>query len=297
MESSRNDPAYLAEVLSQKRQDDPKELAIREKIRDAVLREPWAREAFEKVRALQARYLKEAIAHLGDPAYIHDLSQRTLKEMCTIIPSVIVGGQEHLAQDLHGRPVLLATNHFGSYKLLGLKTRVDLGIDIPGYEDIYPFLGYFAALSPVAEQLGSGLYYSSNDFPGVFGEIHSDSGFIHVPALKEGRTAALIEQTRRAITERPSSAIVIFPEGTTSGKPTGEGPYALNQFKTGAYVIAAELGLPVVSVAQYFDPASGFKLKVFPAVVPGKMDKAGFEALAASQQAEMQQWLDQVQKA
>jgi hypothetical protein len=69
------------------------------------------------------------------------------------------------------------------------------------------------------------------------------------------------------------------------------GPYALNPFKTGAYVLAAELALPVVLVAQYFHPTEGFKLKIFSAAVPVKTDKAGYEALAAEQQHVMQEWL------
>lgn len=292
MESSRTDPEYLAEVLAQKKQDDPNEAAIREKIRLAVLREEWARRAFSEVRGLQVDYLRDAIAHSADESYVHDRSQRVLRDICAKLGAEIVGGKELLGDALRSRPVLLATNHFGAYKLLGVRTKEELGVDIAGYEDMYPFPAYFAALAPVAETLHSGLYYSSNDFPGVFGEIHSASGFIHVPAVKDGRTAALIQQTREVITKRPASAIVIFPEGTTSGKPTGLGPYSLNPFRTGAYVLAAELGLPVVSVAQYFDPESGFKLKVFPPLVPEKSDKAGYEAVARSQQLQMQQWLD-----
>jgi hypothetical protein len=291
MESSRNETGYLAAVLSQKNQDDPKESAIREKISSVVLREEWARAAFARVRSLQVAYLRDTIAHVADTEYVHAASQKVLRDIVEALPSQIVEGRGVLETLPKGKPVLVATNHFGAYKLLGIHPKEELGVDIPGYTDMYPFPAYFAALHPVAQEIGLGLYYSSNDFPGVFGEIHSKSGFIHIPALKEGRTAALIEQTRHVVEHRPESAIVIFPEGTTSGKPTGMGPYALNPFKTGAYVLAAELALPVVLVAQYFHPTEGFKLKIFSAAVPVKTDKAGYEALAAEQQHVMQEWL------
>lgn len=292
MDSPRNDPQYLAEVLAQKGRRDPKEDTIREKVRAAVLQEDWARDAFHQVRGMQVEYLRDAIAHIGDAAYIHQCSQKVLRDITGVVPTRIVEGREHLAELKPGAPLLVATNHFGAYKLLGINPKTELGIDISGYTDMYPYPAYFAALSPVARELGLGLYYSSNDFPGVFGEIHSKSGFIHVPALKEGRTAALIQQTREVIGARPASAIVIFPEGTTSGKPTGLGPYALNPFKTGAYVIAAETRLPVLLVAQYFDPHEGFQLKIFKPIVPTVTDRAGYEELAHSQQADMQAWLD-----
>ena len=290
--NTRNDPEYIARVLDQKSQNDPKEIAIREKIENLVMQEAWAKDAFLKIQERQIAYLRDAVAHREDTEYVHDRTQEVLKEIAVLVKSKIVEGGELLEGVPVGSPALIATNHFGAYKLLGIDPKEDVGVDMGEYRAMYPYPMYFAALAPVAERLRDGLYYASNDFPGVFGEIHTAAGFIHVPALAESKTAALIEQTKEAIAKRPHTAIVNYPEGTTSGKPTGGGPYDLNAFKTGAYVIASQLDMPVVPVAQYFDPHEGFKLKVFKPFIPEKTDKAGYEAYAHHDQIAMQQWLD-----
>lgn len=294
-EMSKQDPAYIAEMLRQKSQDDPKEIAIRDKIRAWVLQGKWP-EIFDTIRQHQIDHLKEAAAHIQDDAFVHDVTQTVLKDIAELVQSKIVEGGELLERIPKGSPAIIVTNHFGAYKLLGISPKNDVGIDIPGYEAMYPYPMYFAAMSPVAEKIGDGLYYASNDFPGVFGDIHRKAGFIHVPALAESKTTALIEQTREAITKLSNSAIVSFPEGTTSGKPSGRGPWNLEPFKTGAYVIAAELGMYIVPVAQYFDPQEGYKLKVLEPFIPEKGNKEGYQQYADKNKREMQSWLDQCQR-
>jgi hypothetical protein len=292
---SRTDPAYQERVLGQKGQNDPKEIAIREKIRSAVLRENWARAAFDDIRDMQIEFLRAAARNIGDPNFVHDEAQAVLGEIAQELHSEIIEGKELLASIPKGSPAIIATNHFGAYKLLGISPKDDVGVDIPGYDAMYPYLMYFAALKPVAEAIGDELYYASNDFPGVFGQIHSAAGFIHVPALAESKTAALIDQTRTALERRPHAAIVNFPEGTTSGKPSGRGPYDLEPYKTGGYVVAAELGMHVIPVAQYFDPVHGYHLKVFQPFIPAKGTKESYAAMAERNQSESQAWFDQLQ--
>lgn len=292
---NRADPTYQEKILLQKGQNDPKEIAIREKIRTAVLQQPWAQTVFTNIRNQQIDFLRTAIEHINEPHHVHDEAQRVMREIAQQLKSEIVEGKELLAQIPQGHPVLISTNHFGAYKLMGIAPKEDLGVDIPGYDAMYPYLMYFAALYPVAEAVGDNLYYASNDFPGVFGAIHSAAGFIHVPALAESKTGALIEQTRVALEHNPHAAIVNFPEGTTSGKPSGRGPYDLEPFKTGGYVVAAELGLYVIPVAQYFDPVQGYRLKVFEPVIPTPGTKESYNALANTHHREMQSWLDSLQ--
>lgn len=296
MELDRTSPAYLDAVVKKKSQDDPKEIAIREKIASCVLRETWAQDAFEAARALQRDYMKDAVAHARDSDYVHERTQTAIKELSSMLRSSIEEGAELLEKLPRGSSGLIMTNHFGAYKLCKLSPKDDLGVDIPGYDSMYPSPMYFAALSPIAEKLGDGLYYSSEDFPGVFGTIHTNAGFIHVPPasinIEGGRTSYLIEETRRALRRHPNALIVNFPEGGTSGKYTGLTPYDLDPYKTGGYVIAAQLGIPVISVAQYFDPVHGFRLKVFEPFIPTPGDKEVFEKIATEDRARMQAWLD-----
>ena len=257
-----------------------------------MLKENWAKYAFEKVRQQQIDYIKDAVANIQNDAYVHDLTQKNLREISEEMKSKIVEGKHLLDKVPKQHPAIIATNHFGAYKLFGVSPKNDIGVDMPGYDAMYPYLMYFAALVPVSEGLGDNLYYASNDFPGIFGDIHRKAGFIHVPPIAEGKTAYLIEQNREAIRKRPNSAIVSFPEGTTSGKPSGRGPYDLEPFKTGAYVIAAELGMYIVPVAQYFNPQEGYELKVLQPFIPERGDKEKYQQYADTNRSEMQIWLD-----
>lgn len=291
---NRDDPQYVDAIVKKKSQADPKEDAIRTKIGDLVLREPWAQGAFQRIRQLQIDYLKDVIANVGDADKVHDETQKVLGDIATLLQSEIVEGAHYLQNLSKGSAVLIVTNHFGPYKLVGIDPKADLGVDIPGYDAMYPSPMYFAALKPVSDAIGNNLYYVSEDFPLIFGQIHTNAGFIHVPpAVKTGRAAYLEQQTGDAIQKRPNSAIVNFPEGGTSGKYTGLGPYDLDPFKTGGYVIAAKLGIPVIPVAQYFDKDKGMQLRVFEPYVPQAADKAGFDQLAERDRQNMQAWLDQ----
>lgn len=295
----RDDPRYIEAVVRKKpHKDDPKDIAIREKIEEQVLREPWARKAFAKIRGLQIDYLKDAVKHADDARYVHTLTQRVLAETSKLLKTEIVEGAEYLKELPKGSPVLVMTNHLGAYKLAGINPKEDLGVDIPGYDFMYPFPLYFAGLQPVAQALGDNLYYVSDDFPGVFGAIHSESGFVHVPPPipgeeTKGRTGQLQEQTKKTIDARKgAAAIVNFPEGGTSGKYSGLGPYDLDPFKTGGYVVAAQLGIPVVHVVQYFDPNEGLKLKILKPYVPQVTDREGYQQYGEEAREEMQTWLD-----
>ncbi len=294
---NRRDPGYLDAVVKKKSQRDPKEDAIRGKIEHCMTREAWNRDALESVRKIQKEHLTDMIAHVDDESYVHDQTQLKLREISGLMRSKIIEGGKFLEALPPGTPTLIATNHFGAYKLTGLNPREDLGVDIPNYDAMYPYLMYFAALSPVADTLGDNLYYASEDFPLIFGEIHTKAGFVHIPPasihVEGGRTPYLIEETRSLLEKHPNAAIVNFPEGGTSGKYSGLGPYDLDPFKTGAYVIATKLGLHLIPVAQYFDAKDGFQLKVHRPFVPTVSTKEELEEIASANRSEMQAWFDQ----
>ena len=299
---NRTDPKYVEALVAKKpHKDDPKEKRITDLIRGQVLQEPWARDAFSKIGKIQAGYMHEMLVDLPRPDLVHDRTQQVLTEISSLLNSTIVEGQDNLDKLPKGQSVLVATNHYGAYKLLGMDPQKELGVNIEGYDFIYPFLMYFAALKPVAEVLGDNLYYVSDDFPLEFGTIHREAGFINVPPAKvitEGRTGILEEQTGSVIADHPHAAIVNYPEGGTSGKYSGLGPYDLDTFKTGGYVIAAHLGIPIIPVAQYFNPQKGFELRVFePLNLDPNSTHDDLGKIAATNQQEMQEWLNAKQQA
>lgn len=291
-------PEYTQAVIRQKpRNDDPLESAIREKIRAQIRVGSWAEEALVQIRQKQVDYMKDMIAHVGDPTFVYEQTQNFLKEISQSLQARIVRGEEFLDGLPKGGPALVMTNHLGFYKLAGIDPKKDLGVDIPDYDFMYPSPLYFGGLNPVAEAIGDDLSYVSNDFPGVFGTIHRESGFVHVPPSitkeQKGKTAVLLEQTRGMFAVRPGTALVNYPEGGTSGKYSGLGPYDLDPFKTGGYVIASQLSIPVILTAQYFDPEEGLLLNVFPPYIPEVTDKPGYERYAENDRMRMQEWLDQ----
>lgn len=292
----RSSQHYTEAVIKKKSQEDPRELAIREKIRQAVLTKSWAREAFLEIKGLQIDYLKKTIENVRNPEKVHDITQEVLRKISALLNSQIVEGLELLAKVPKGSPALVMTNHFGAYKLLGVSPKEDLGVDIPGYDAMYPYPMYFAALFPVAREIGDNLYYVSEDFPLIFGQIHTAAGFIYVPPptleIEGNRTSFLLEETREAVRQHRRGSFVNFPEGGTSGKYSGLGPYDLGPFKTGGYVVAAKLNIHVIPVAQYFDKDRGFQLKVLKPSIPPITDREGYQKMAESDRAEMQDWLD-----
>ncbi len=287
-----------AVVEKKPKKGDVREIAITAKIAGEVNKTEWAQEVVAKIRELQIRYLREILTKKDDSSFVYLKTQEVLAEISKLLRAEIVEGAELLAEIPKGKPVLVMTNHFGLYKLAGIDPRKDLGVDIPGYDFMYPSPLYFAGLNPVGEAVGNDLSYVSNEFPGVFGEIHQASGFIHVPPKTDegvSRTGLLTEQTGDVINKNPNIAIVNYPEGGTSGKYNGLGPYDLEPFKTGGYVIASKLGVHVVPVAQYFDPEKGLRLRVFRPYIPFITEKETFEDQAKKDKDQMQEWLNEQQ--
>jgi len=301
IEKAPVEAGYLDAVVSKKpRRDDEREIIIVGKIREQVFRREWAMGAFASIRELQLHYLHEAISRIDEPKAVYELTQRTLGEIARLFRAEVVEGVNLLEAIPKGQPALVMTNHLGTYKLLGIEPKAELGVDIAGYDFMYPSPAYFASLKPVADAIGNDLLYVSDDFPGVFGSIHREAGFIHVPPKtlqSEGRTGVLLEQTATAFKTRPNSAIVNYPEGGTSGKYNELGPYDLDPFKTGGYVIASQLETRVIPVAQYFDPKHGLRLKIFPPYVPASTDKEANRDRAELDRRGMQEWLDKCQAA
>lgn len=296
MNIDRTDPLYVEALVEKKPHiDDPKEIDITDKIRSEIFKEEWVRDAFGRIDSIQKQYLRNMVRNATNHQEVHDQTQKVLKEISEVVRSEIVEGEENLDKIPKGSPVLVATNHFGGYKLLPVNPKEELGVDIPGYDSMYPYPMYFAALNPVAEKLNDNLYYVSDDFPLVFGDIHRSADFINVPPAKvvpHGRTDLLEHQTAELIRHHPNAAIVNFPEGGTSGKYSGLGPYDLDKFQSGGYVIASHLRIPILPVGQYFDIKKGFRLRVFEPTIPEVKSREEHLKDAEKNKNEMQAWLD-----
>jgi len=291
--TNRRDPEYVQAVVQHlPRLDDPQEQRMIELAQKEFSTTDWAREAFRQVRAEQVGYLRDALDHLDNPDYIHDRVQEVIAKVSEATHTRIVSGQEKLEGLEKGKPVLIMTNHPATFKLGGINPRVELGINIPNFDLVYPSPIFISPLYPVARQLGNNLYFSSLEYPLELGDVHEASGFMTVRPVEKGRTQELQDAVGRLIQEHPNAAIVHFAEGGTTGKRNGGQVYDLEEFSTGGLVIAAKNRIPVLPAPHYFNPESGFETGVFK---PISLDPNGsreyFDQITSQMKAQMQEWL------
>lgn len=295
MNINRADPEYVRAVVEHlPRMDDPREQRMRDLAQAEFLKSQWARDTFSGVKARQVNYLRDALNHLGNPSYIHDQTQKVIAEIAEATRAKIVSGQENLVGLEKGKSVLLMTNHPATFKLGGINPKTELGIDIPDFDLVYPSPIFISPLYPVAKELGDKLYFSSFEYPLTLGDVHESAGFMTVRPVEQGRTQELQDAVAKLIQEHPDAAIVHFAEGGTTGKRNGGQVYDLEEFSTGGLVIAAKNGIPVLPVAHYFNPDSGFEIGI---LKPISLDPNGnreyFGGISDKMRAEMQDWLNQ----
>jgi len=300
---TNNTSAHDKVVINQwPKVDDSREHRIVGAIKDQLLCTDWARDVFKQTANAQLKHLKISLQHLDTPQFIHDYTQEVLSELAGLTNSKIITGQEYLDTLPKGQPVLLLTNHLGSYKINSSpieELRKTTGLTGPVQPIFYPFPLYYSAMYPIAKALGDNLYIASFEYPGRLGEVLRAAGSIEVPPkddLPKGknRTEILIDSTRRLIEAHPNAVITSFPEGGTTGKRNGGGPYDLGEFHTGSYVIAKDLGLTILPAAQYFNPDSGFEVGVFKPIHPVKnTSNEQLAKMADATQSKIQAWLNQ----
>lgn len=282
----------------QPKPDDEQEKRIVGKLQEELLSTEWSRNALlDQIKPLLINYFKDSFLHTDEPQKVHDQTQEVLRRIAEITRARIVGGEEDIVA-LRGKSVFLATNHLGTYKVLGLDPEKDLGHPEIGLQVLHPFPVFYASLWPVAERLGDGLYEAAHDYPDPIRTIQMVSGSLIMPPGQTGTLEELEAETKEMFESKKGIALTLFPEGGTSGKRNDGGIYDMNNFRKGSFVIAGHLGIPVVPVAQYFDPNEGFKLRVFPALhlesFPNTPEgEAYYGQQAASVQSEMQEWLNQ----
>lgn len=291
------DPA-VAQQLSTL--EDKDESRIVELLKGELQSTAWARKTLTEIHKALVRYFKDALGHVEDTGYVHDKTQEILKKISQISNARIVEGEGNLDLILHGSPVFLAANHLGTYKLIPIHPQEELGIDLK-IPILHPFPMFYAPLWPVSERLGDNLYEGAFGYPYPISEIQRKAGSVLIPPNVKGQgggVSTVKQETESVVRDHRNAAIAIFPESGTSGKRNNGGPYDLENFKTGAFVIASELNIPVLPVAQYFNPDSGFELAIFEPIKPRgqftdvDQGKKYYRTLADSTRVKMQGWLN-----
>lgn len=314
MEQTKNEPSYMkksdplyidATIRQLPSLDDPRERRIIDVMKEKLLVTPWARETVSKLRELVLANWQEAFSNLDRPEYVHDITQKGVKEAAAMVNSKIVSGKENLEELEKGSSVMVISNHFGTFKLISmnpeeLKQRGVIGHKVPNV--YYPYLTYYMPFHPIGEVLGDNVYEGSFEEPGRLGDLFRATGSVDVPPpdvfnAPQERTEALVKMTKELFDKHNNAALVIFPEGGTTGKRSGGAIYDLEEFKTGAFIIAAQLGVPILPVGQYFNVDSGFELGVFkPFSLQPNQPKEYYKEAANKSRVEMQTWLSHRQQ-
>ena len=91
-------------------------------------------------------------------------------------------------------------------------------------------------------------------------------GFVSLDANGRFLYRELLELVDRAVEgaslRKQFPVVMIFPEGGTSGKLSGGGPYELGKFYTGYYRLARDFGFPVMQVAVQYTRAMHCRVTV-----------------------------------
>ncbi|MDP3726790.1 MAG: hypothetical protein Q8Q96_00565 [bacterium] len=281
--------------------EDPADRRIVNLIEREFTPTSWAQQTFVDIREMLVKYYRDSLQHPNDSGHIHDRTQKLLSDIAKRANTKIVRGGEYLRSLPKQSPVFLLTNHLGAYKLANVDPLEDLKIDI-GLRSMHALPLFHASNQVVAAVLRDNLYIAAYEFPGVIGEIQKSADGVIVPLEGTGRIDYLAEETRRLMQRHPNSALSVLPEGGTSGKRNGGGPYDLEPFRKGVFAIAYRVGCPLIPVVQYFDPNSGFELAILPRIEmtpPEDIEgaKEYFTQLADKTRVDMQAWLDQRKQA
>lgn len=274
----------LARLPSSK---DADEVRITRLLENELTQKDWAKKYFEEAKKLQLDFFKSALQNKGDT---HKNNQDLLRKLAEISNSRIVSGTENL-NDLTA-PAMIVTNHLGDYKLSSIKPE-ELGLKM-GTDQIHPFPMYYSPYAPIAEKLDAQISAAHVKLPEPLDAIEEACDLVTIVIKEKGKTTEKLEEDTKSLFERkPKTVLVVFPEGGTTGKRNGGGPYDLEEFRAGAFVIAAHLGVPIIPAAKYFNPNSGYELGVLPYFkLENDQPYEYYKGKALNTQKDLQSWLD-----
>jgi len=280
----------------------PEEEKIMTLLQEELVSTDWAKNTFSDIQKMLVQYFHDSLSGIQDSHYVHDRTQQLLKDIAVRTNAKIISGQENLDGLTKGSPVFLCTNHLGIYKLATIDPKKELGLEDVGVDRMYSLPLFHASNMPVAESLKDNLYIAAFEFPGKVGEIQKMAGGVVIRLEEEKNllhdsvrgTDRLITKTRKFMDEHPNGALSILPEGRTSGKRAGKSSYDLDDFKTGAFVVAAAVEIPILPVPQYFNPNSGFEVGILePIHLTKDVTWEQSADIARATQSKMQEWLNQ----
>lgn len=272
-------------LIGQPNKDDPKEKAIREKL-DLLNNTEWSKSFFEIVKNKQVEFFRNSINKIPSTLSVRNIYLDLVEEISSKGKTEIKSGISNLLE-IHSGPLIVITNHLGTAKITRVNTS-DLNTSNSQLEEIEPFPIRVAPIYLISEKLSMSIHECAIELPDPFLDVQTKSGVLTIPARGEGRTELLQTKVQSMIESDDKSIIVMYPEGGTSGKRNSGGPYDLDVFHTGSFVIAKNLGLPILPVFQSFDSSDGFRLDILKQIMPNELNSLNIKMVSEDTRSKMQ---------
>lgn len=283
-------------IREQPRANDPQE----ERIRGLLEKEfstDFARSEIKRLKTLQSDFIDK---NLGKDSEVRPEYLELLSELAPV-NQIIVDGREYL-EELPDIGFVVATNHLAMPKATRIATSELTSLEnVKGLpEEIEPWPVRLAGAAGAIGQRFSH-HEIAIALPAPLDELQKACGGVVLPAIKpaEGRFAYMLEKVGEIFKREKNACVYTYPESGSTGKRGGGGLYGVEkeEFHTGFIRLAQALGVPVVLVAQAFNPNKGFETKI---LEPFSIDKnAGNEEIqqkTIESQSRLQEALDSIRQ-
>lgn len=274
------------EIITRQPTDkDPLEVRIRCVLESTLVTSDWARATFLEATRQQKEFLIAAAKEENSRKNL-DAYRKLIRELASLLKVQITSGGQELEKFDQGKPFIVITNHLGLAKI----TRVDnknrkIAVEL---EEVESFPIRHAAISVISGRQAKNLHEVAVELPGKLREIQADCEVVTIPVEGSGRTELLVEKVADLVKADPNQLFVMYPEGGTSGKRNSGGPYDLDQFHKGAFVVAAKLSIPILPVCQYFDPNVGLRIYILDPITLNEGDLERVDDIVNSTKDRMQ---------
>lgn len=265
---------------------------IRSLLYNTLASTPWATDMFARASAHQ----KDFFSYVAHPDTTTEAANQAYGELLGGLAEMtnvqIKYGHENVERLKDSPAVIVASNHLGIGQVGGVDNR-NRTFDFPGDEiEAFP-LGMLPGYVVSRIRTGKIQMDIRKEEIGDLGRIRRKLLGVFVSDSPQGSgTDALIGDINRTCAlERQT--FLLFPEGRTSGWANGGGPYDLDAFKAGTFVIGCKTGIPILPVCQYFDPHRGLDLLVLPPMQLGKEDLENIHFIKDATRRVMQQALQE----
>lgn len=271
--------------------NDPQEIRIRRLLVEKLTSTKWSRGIFARFNQLQEEFFRYTFENFNDGEGVLDRYRQLTSVLAASGKTKLVSGEGHLQEFLGKSALIIVTNHLGTAKLTAIDNS-DHKFPVP-LDSFEPFPIRHAPFRLISDQSGLSLHEAALELPGDLGRVQEICQVLAIPTDGSGRTQLLADKVKSLVT-RERAAVVMYPEGGTSGKRNNGGPYDLSKFHSGAFVVAGQLEIPILPVCQYFNPQKGFELYALSPLRLAKGDQANAAAIAVEVKEQMQIVLDRV---